>query len=515
MAPAGPVPGRRRGDRHPGRARRRRVATPGSTERYCYGPEKVVAIAEVAERDGIDLAASYAYSDSATDVPMLEAVGHAGGREPRPRAAARRQAARLGGAPVHPPGAAARAGADAGAAPRRAGRRGRAGRGGRRAWRLAGCGTRRQPPPPPRRRLGRRRRGRGPRQDQALRTFFVARVASAAITTSSSSFFMAAMVAGAHRVAPVDAVRRPRRLVASVAAWRRRPPVAAAACEQAVGRRSKCRTSCPRHARCCPPTGRKRRGRSAVAPTRPCCSPRRPAWWSDSSVLAIERVTVDGLLDTLADQPLWMQALAPTVGLSIAGAVPALGGAAARRPTTADEYVRSLPRPGATSRSRRGRCSAASWPASPPSATAGRSASRARRSTPGRRSGRPSSAASPGSSPARTPSCCSSPARRRAWPPSSRRRPPARCSPSRCRTGPTWPAATCCRRWWPSAASYVAFAAVDGTDPILPVGGVASFGWRDIGGALVVGVRVRGRRPAVQRRRAVPAGPTRSPTCRW
>ena len=30
----------------------------------------------VAERDGIDLARSYGYSDSATDKPMLEAVGH-------------------------------------------------------------------------------------------------------------------------------------------------------------------------------------------------------------------------------------------------------------------------------------------------------------------------------------------------------------------------------------------------------------------------------------------------------
>jgi HAD superfamily hydrolase (TIGR01490 family) len=48
----------------------------GKTERYCYGSEKVVAIAEVAERDGIDLGASFAYSDSATDLPMLEAVGH-------------------------------------------------------------------------------------------------------------------------------------------------------------------------------------------------------------------------------------------------------------------------------------------------------------------------------------------------------------------------------------------------------------------------------------------------------
>src|SRR3546814_10206768 len=31
---------------------------------------------EVAERDGIDLDHSWAYSDSATDIPMLSAVGH-------------------------------------------------------------------------------------------------------------------------------------------------------------------------------------------------------------------------------------------------------------------------------------------------------------------------------------------------------------------------------------------------------------------------------------------------------
>jgi HAD superfamily hydrolase (TIGR01490 family) len=48
----------------------------GRTERYCYGPEKVVAIAEVAAERGIDLASSYAYSDSASDRPMLEVVGH-------------------------------------------------------------------------------------------------------------------------------------------------------------------------------------------------------------------------------------------------------------------------------------------------------------------------------------------------------------------------------------------------------------------------------------------------------
>lgn len=49
----------------------------GRTELYCYGPDKVVAMRAVAERDDIDLAASYAYSDSATDLPMLEAVGNA------------------------------------------------------------------------------------------------------------------------------------------------------------------------------------------------------------------------------------------------------------------------------------------------------------------------------------------------------------------------------------------------------------------------------------------------------
>lgn len=49
----------------------------GRTELYCYGADKVVALRAVSQRDGIDLEASYAYSDSATDLPMLEAVGHA------------------------------------------------------------------------------------------------------------------------------------------------------------------------------------------------------------------------------------------------------------------------------------------------------------------------------------------------------------------------------------------------------------------------------------------------------
>ena len=48
----------------------------GTLEFYCYGPHKAVALREEAETHGLDLADSYAYSDSITDLPMLEAVGH-------------------------------------------------------------------------------------------------------------------------------------------------------------------------------------------------------------------------------------------------------------------------------------------------------------------------------------------------------------------------------------------------------------------------------------------------------
>ncbi|MGH2830317.1 MAG: HAD family hydrolase, partial [Actinomycetota bacterium] len=47
----------------------------GELEFYCQGEGKREAILAEAERHGIDLSRSYAYSDSATDVPMLEAVG--------------------------------------------------------------------------------------------------------------------------------------------------------------------------------------------------------------------------------------------------------------------------------------------------------------------------------------------------------------------------------------------------------------------------------------------------------
>jgi len=48
----------------------------GELEFYAYGPHKAEAIREMAVAEGLDLAGSYAYSDSITDLPMLELVGH-------------------------------------------------------------------------------------------------------------------------------------------------------------------------------------------------------------------------------------------------------------------------------------------------------------------------------------------------------------------------------------------------------------------------------------------------------
>lgn len=48
----------------------------GELEFYAYGQGKADAVRELAEREGWDLAASHAYTDSITDLPLLEAVGH-------------------------------------------------------------------------------------------------------------------------------------------------------------------------------------------------------------------------------------------------------------------------------------------------------------------------------------------------------------------------------------------------------------------------------------------------------
>ena len=65
--------------------RRGRLASPRSSTASTPGREggpfnyregKAQAIRELAAREGIDLAASYAYSDSESDLPMLRLVGH-------------------------------------------------------------------------------------------------------------------------------------------------------------------------------------------------------------------------------------------------------------------------------------------------------------------------------------------------------------------------------------------------------------------------------------------------------
>ncbi len=48
----------------------------GEIEFYAYGPNKAQAMRDLADHEGYDLSACYAYSDSSTDLPMLEAVGH-------------------------------------------------------------------------------------------------------------------------------------------------------------------------------------------------------------------------------------------------------------------------------------------------------------------------------------------------------------------------------------------------------------------------------------------------------
>nr|WP_231116557.1 HAD family hydrolase [Motilibacter rhizosphaerae] len=48
----------------------------GEIESWVHGEAKAAAVRALADEVGYDLAASWAYSDSASDLPMLEAVGH-------------------------------------------------------------------------------------------------------------------------------------------------------------------------------------------------------------------------------------------------------------------------------------------------------------------------------------------------------------------------------------------------------------------------------------------------------
>jgi HAD superfamily hydrolase (TIGR01490 family) len=66
----------------------------GEITRYLYAEGKAQAITELAAAEGYDLARSYAYSDSVTDLPMLEVVGHP--YAVNPDRALRREAAERG-----------------------------------------------------------------------------------------------------------------------------------------------------------------------------------------------------------------------------------------------------------------------------------------------------------------------------------------------------------------------------------------------------------------------------------
>lgn len=48
----------------------------GEIDFYCYGENKATAIKQLAAERGYELGACHAYTDSITDLPMLEAVGH-------------------------------------------------------------------------------------------------------------------------------------------------------------------------------------------------------------------------------------------------------------------------------------------------------------------------------------------------------------------------------------------------------------------------------------------------------
>ena len=52
------------------------IYTGGFDGPFCYGEGKPVRMRELAQERGIDLDESWAYSDSASDLPMLRAVGH-------------------------------------------------------------------------------------------------------------------------------------------------------------------------------------------------------------------------------------------------------------------------------------------------------------------------------------------------------------------------------------------------------------------------------------------------------
>ena len=116
----------------------------GEIELYCYGEQKAQAARDIAAARGYRLADCRAYSDSITDLPLLEAVGHPTVGQPGPRAAPGGRGARLAGPDLRR----SRSPCGRGSGPATA-RRGRGGRAGRRP-RCVGAGLVRAAAPPDR-----------------------------------------------------------------------------------------------------------------------------------------------------------------------------------------------------------------------------------------------------------------------------------------------------------------------------------------------------------------------------
>lgn len=204
------------------------------------------------------------------------------------------------------------------------------------------------------------------------------------------------------------------------------------------------------------------------------------------AVLAIERITVEGLLDTIADRPLWLQALAPTVGLVVAALCLrwVAGGASS---STADEYIRGFHDQGDERLDGRpvlGRIFASiatigyggALGLEGPSIYAGSAIG----SSMQRRFARFFSREDAklllvAGAAAGIAAIFKAPATGALFAIEV----PYRADVARRNVLPAMVAA---------AASYVTFALVDGTEPILPVSGSHAFGWSDLGGALLVGV---------------------------
>jgi CIC family chloride channel protein len=204
------------------------------------------------------------------------------------------------------------------------------------------------------------------------------------------------------------------------------------------------------------------------------------------AVLAIERITVEGLLDTLAEQPLWLRAAAPAVGLLVA-ALCLRWVAGGTSGSTADEYIRSFHEQGEERLDPRpvlGRILASiatigyggALGLEGPSIYAGSAIG----STLQRRFTRFFSREDAklllvAGAAAGVAAIFKAPATGALFAIEV----PYRADVARRNVLPAMVA---------SAASYLTFALVDGTEPILPVSGAHDFGWRDLGGALLVGV---------------------------